>query len=137
MPEGGNSSMFETVKKQGEQLNNHDDRIVVLETAREIDGKRITKLEEQFIIFENTIHTTATETRNVMREQTEKQTEKLYVLLEKAMGIQSTRTTQNHEFKMLKWNTIATIGMKVSGALLGLLSSGGLLYYYVTEFWLK
>lgn len=129
--------MFETVKKQGEQLNNHDERIVVLETAREIDGKRITKLEEQFIIFENTIHTTATETRNVMREQTEKQTEKLYVLLEKAMGIQSTRTTQNHEFKMLKWNTIATIGMKVSGALLGLLSSGGLLYYYVTEFWLK
>ncbi|MEK5207470.1 hypothetical protein [Psychrobacillus sp. FSL H8-0510] len=129
--------MFETVKKQGEQLNNHDDRIFVLETAREIDGKRITKLEEQFIIFENTIHTTATETRNVMREQTEKQTEKLYVLLEKAMGIQSTRSTQNHEFKMLKWNTVATITMKISGALLGLLSSGGLLYYFVTEFLLK
>ena len=136
MPEGGNS-MFETVTQHGEKISNHDERIGVLETAREIDGKRITKLEEQFIIFENTIHTTATETRNVMREQTEKQTEKLYVLLEKAMGIQSTRTTQNHEFKMLKWNTIATIGMKVSGALLGLLSSGGLLYYYVTEFWLK
>ena len=137
MLEGGNSSLFETVKKQGEQLNNHDERIVVLETAREIDGKRITKLEEQFIIFENTIHTTATETRNVMREQTEKQTEKLYVLLEKAMGIQSTRTTQNHEFKMLRWNTVATITMKISGALLGLLSSGGLLYYFVTEFLFK
>lgn len=129
--------MFETVKKQGELLNNHDDRIVVLETAREIDGKCITKLEEQFIIFENTIHTTATETRNVMREQTEKQTEKLYVLLEKAMGIQSTRTTQNHEFKMLRWNTVATITMKISGALLGLLSSGGLFYYFVTEFLFK
>ena len=61
----------------------------------------------------------------------------MYGLLEKAMGIQSTRTTQNHEFKMLKWNTIATIGMKVSGALLGLLSSGGLIYYYVTEILIK
>ncbi|WP_419957200.1 hypothetical protein [Psychrobacillus psychrotolerans] len=129
--------MFETVTKHDEKLINHDERIGVLESAREADGKRITKLEEQFIIFENTIHTTATETRNVMREQTEKQTEKLYGLLETAMGIQSTRSTQNHEFKMLKWNTIATIGMKVSGALLGLLSSGGLIYYYVTEFLLK
>ena len=136
MPEGGNS-MFETVTQHGKDLINHDERIGILETAREIDGKRITKLEEQFIIFENTIHTTATETRNVMREQTEKQTEKLYVLLEKAMGIQSTRTTQNHEFKMLKWNTVATITMKISGALFGLLSSGGLIYYFVTEYFLK
>ena len=70
MPEGGNS-MFETVTQHGEKISNHDERIGILETAREIDGKRITKLEEQFIIFENTIHTTATETRNVMREQTQ------------------------------------------------------------------
>jgi len=72
-----------------------------------------------------------------MREQTETQTKELYSLLKTAMGFQNTRSTQNHEFKMLKWNTIATIGMKISGALLGLLSSGGLLYYFVTEFWLK
>jgi len=136
MPEGGNS-MFETVTQHDKKLVNHDERIGVLETAREIDGKRITKLEEQFVIFENTIHTTATETRNVMREQTEKQTEKLYGLLEKAMGYQTTRSTQSHEFKILKWNTVSTIFMKISTALFGLLSSGGLIYYYVTEFLLK
>lgn len=136
MVEGGNS-MLEKVTQHSEQLVNHADRIEVLEKRDEEKEIRIVKLEEQSIILENTIHTTAAETRNVMREQTEKQTEKLYGLLEKAMGIQSTRATQNHEFKMLKWNTIATIGMKVSGALLGLLSSGGLLYYYVTEIWLK
>lgn len=136
MSEGGNS-MFETVKNLGEVSINHEERIGILETAREIDEKRIVKLEEQSIILENTIHTTAAETRNVMREQTEKQTEQLFELLKTAMGIQSTRTTQNHEFKMLKWNTVATITMKISGALLGLLSSGGLFYYYVTEFLLK
>lgn len=136
MPEGGNS-LFETVKDQGEQLNDHAERIGALEKVDEEYGKRIFKLEEQSIMLENAIHTTSTETRNVMREQTEKQTEKLYGLLETAMGIQNTRSTQNHEFKMLKWNTISTIFMKISTALFGLLSSGGLIYYYVTEFLIK
>lgn len=122
MPEGGNS-MFETVKNQGEKLVNHEERIVALEKVDEKHEERLKNLEEQSIKLENTILKTSTETREVMREQTETQTKELYSLLKTAMGIQSTRTTQNHEFKMLKWNTVATIGMKVSGALLGLLSS--------------
>ena len=72
-----------------------------------------------------------------MREQTETQTKELYSLLKTAMGFQNTRSTQNHEFKMLKWNTVATITMKISGALFGLLSSGGLIYYYFTEVFIK
>ena len=134
MPEGGNSSMFETVKKLGEVTVNHEERIGNLETAREINEKRIVKLEEQSIILENTIHTTAAETRNVMREQTEKQTEQLFDLLKTAMGIQNTKSTQNHEFKMLKLNTLSTIFIKISGGLLGLLSSGGVLYYIIQYF---
>lgn len=144
MTEGGRPSMFEKVRDLEEQnntqdkkINNHEDRIGALEKVDEDYGKRIFKLEEQSIMLENAIHTTSTETRNVMREQTEKQTEKLYGLLETAMGIQSTRSTQNHEFKMLKWNTVATITMKISGALFGLLSSGGLIYYYFTEVFIK
>ena len=137
MTEGSRPSMFETVKDHDEKINNHEERIGALEKVDEKHEERITKLEEQSLILENTIHNTAAETRKVMREQTEKQTEKLFELLKTAMGIQSTRSTQNHEFKMLKWNTIATIGMKVSGALLGLLSSGGLLYFYITEYMMK
>ncbi len=140
MPEGG-QSMYETVKTQGEQLDNHEERIVALEKvdaeheerARKHE-ERITKLEEQSIKLENTIHTTSTETRNVMREQTEKQTEQLYDLLKTAMGIQNTKSTQNHEFKMLKWNTLSTVFLKISGGLLGLLSSGGVLYYIIQYF---
>lgn len=136
--------MFETVKNQGEQLVNHEERIGALEKfdaeyeeqVRKHD-ERIVKLEEQSIKLENTIHTSSTETRNVMREQTEKQTEQLYDLLKTAMGIQNTKSTQNHEFKMLKWNTISTVFMKISGGLFGLLSSGGLIYYYVTQFLIK
>lgn len=134
MPNGGNSSVFETVKKLGEVTVNHEERIGNLETAREINEKRIVKLEEQSIILENTIHTTAAETRNVMREQTEKQTEQLFDLLKTAMGIQNTKSTQNHEFKMLKLNTLSTIFLKISGGLLGLLSSGGVLYYIIQYF---
>lgn len=137
MTEGSRPSMFETVKDHDEKINNHEERIGALEKVDQKHEERLKELEEQSIKLENTILKTSTETREVMREQTEKQTEKLFELLKTAMGIQSTKSTQNHEFKMLKWNTIATIGMKVSGALLGLLSSGGLLYYYVTEFWLK
>ncbi|WP_427137209.1 hypothetical protein [Psychrobacillus psychrodurans] len=137
MTEGSRPSMFETVKDHDEKINNHEERIGALEKVDQKHEERLKELEEQSIKLENTILKTSTETREVMREQTEKQTEKLFELLKTAMGIQSTRSTQNHEFKMLKWNTIATIVMKVSGALLGLLSSGGLLYYYVTEFWLK
>lgn len=133
MPEGG-QSMFETVKQLGEVSGNHEERIGILETAREINEKRIVKLEEQSIILENTIHTTAAETRNVMREQTEKQTEQLFDLLKTAMGIQNTKSTQNHEFKMLRLNTLSTIFLKVSGGLLGLLSSGGVLYYIIQYF---
>lgn len=140
MPEGV-TSMYETVKTQGEQLDNHEERIVALEKvdaeheerARKHE-ERITKLEEQSIKLENTIHTTSTETRNVMREQTEKQTEQLYDLLKTAMGIQNTKSTQNHEFKMLKWNTLSTVFLKISGGLLGLLSSGGVLYYIIQYF---
>ncbi|WP_419962123.1 hypothetical protein [Psychrobacillus sp. BM2] len=129
--------MFETVTQHGEKLKDHDERIEALEKVDTKHEERITKLEEQSIVLENTIHMTSAETRNVMREQTEKQTEKLYGLLETAMGIQNTRSTQSHEFKMLKWNTVSTIFMKISTALLGLLSSGGLIYYYVTEFLFK
>ncbi|MEK4085593.1 hypothetical protein [Psychrobacillus sp. FSL K6-1415] len=137
MTEGSRPSMFETVRDHDEKINNHEERIGALEKVDQKHEERINNLEEQSIKLENTILKTSTETREVMREQTEQQTEKLFELLQTAMGIQSTRSTQNHEFKMLKWNTIATIGMKVSGALLGLLSSGGLLYFYITEYMMK
>jgi len=94
--------MFETVKGHGGQLNNHEERIEALEKGDEKHEERLKKLEEQSIKLENTILKTSNETREVMGEQTEQQTEKLYGLLETAMGNQNTRTTQNREFKMLK-----------------------------------
>lgn len=137
MPEGGVTSVYETVKIHGETIENHEERIIALEKVDEKHEERIAKLEEQSMKLENTIHTTSTETRTVMREQTEKQTEKLYDLLKTAMGIQDTRSTENHELKILKWNTLSTVFLKVSGGLFALLSSGGAIYYIIQHFFTK
>ena len=143
MPEGG-QSMFETVKNQGEKLDNHEERIEVLEKGKQEHEDRLKTLEESSMRLENTILTENKETRTVMREQSDK----MFDLVKNAMNYQSAQTTQEHEIKkqehelkkkehdlkMQKWNTIATVFLKVSGGLLTLLSSGGALYYLITNY---
>ena len=111
--------MFDTVK-------NHEERISILEEADKKHEERLKKLEEQSLKLENTIMAENRETRSTMKEQTEK----LFKLVENAMGFQTNQSKQNHELKMLKWNTLSTVLLKVSAA-------GGLLYVVITEFILK
>lgn len=111
MPNGGDS-MFKTLEEHTEKLHDHEDRLK--------------KLEDQSLKLENTILTENRDTRNTMKEQTEK----MFTLVENAMGYQSNQSKQNHELKMLKWNTFSTVLLKVSAA-------GGLLYVVITEFILK
>ena len=124
MPEekGGGPSMFETVK-------NHEERIQVLEEAEKKHEERLKTLEEQSMKLENTIMAENRETRSTMKEQTEK----LFTIVEHAMGYQSNKTAQDHELKVLKWNTISTILLKLGAGILTLLSSGSLIYYFVTK----
>lgn len=122
MPERGDS-MFETVK-------NHEERIVSLEEADKKHEERLKTLEEQSLKLENTIMAENRETRSTMKEQTEK----MFVLVENAMGFQTSKYTQDHELRMLKWNTFSTVFLKVSGGLFALLSSGGAIYYIIQHF---
>lgn len=120
---GGDGSMFETVK-------NHEERIQLLEDADEKHDERLKKLEDSTLRLENTVMAENRETRKTMTDQTEK----LFTIVESAMGYQSTRAAQTHEFKMLKWNTLSTVFLKITAGIFGLLSSGGLIYMAYQQF---
>lgn len=121
----GGSSMFETVQ-------NHEERIVNLERADHEHEERLKRLEDSHIKLENTMMVESRETRTVMKEQTDK----VFELVENTMGFQSTKNTQNHELKMLKWNTLATVFLKVCGGIVALFTTGGA-FYYVLEHYFK
>lgn len=116
---GGVPSMFETVK-------NHEERIINLEEADKKHEERLQELEKNSIKLENTIMQENRDTRTTMKEQTEK----LFHLVENAMGYQSSKTAQDHELKVLKIKTYTDVLLKVTAA-------GGLLYVVITEFIMK
>jgi len=124
------SSMFETVRHQGEQIDVHAIKIAALEKADQHHDERLKKLEDNAMKLENTVMSESRETRTTMKEQVEK----LFVIVENAMGYQSARTAQTHELRMAKLNTWSTVFLKVSGGVVGLLSSGGAIYYVLQHY---
>ncbi|MER2090932.1 MAG: hypothetical protein ABS920_14430 [Sporosarcina sp.] len=117
------SSMFKTVL-------DHDERIVALEETDKLHDDRLKRLEDNAMKLENTVMRENQETRTTMREQTDK----LFIIVEKAMGYQSDKTAQTHELRMAKLNTWSTVFLKVSGGIVALLSSGGAIYYVLAHF---
>lgn len=122
--------MFETVRHQGEQIDVHAIKIAALEKSDLHHDERLRNLEENAMKLENTVMRENQETRSTMREQTAK----LFTIVENAMGYQSARTAQTHELRMAKLNTLSTVFLKVSGGIVGLLSSGGAIYYVIQHF---
>lgn len=116
--------MYKTVEEYGERLVSAEERITLLEDADKKHDERLKNVEDGTVRLENTVMAENRETRKTFTQQTEK----LFAIVESAMGYQTTRTTQTHEFKMMKWNTMSTIFLKVSGSLFALLSSGGIIY---------
>lgn len=115
--------------KQDERLNQHSDRIQRLEKYDKEKHERLLVVEENYTRLEKTVAKENEETRTTMKEQTGK----LFDIVEQAMGYQESRTTQTHELRMAKLNTWSTVFLKVSGGLVGLLSSGGVIYYIVEQ----
>ena len=124
------SSMFDTVRHQGEKLDLHEAKIAALEKTDQRHDERLRNLEENAVKLENTVMRENSETRSTMREQTAK----LFTIVENAMGYQSARTAQTHELRMAKLNTWSTVFLKVSGGVVGLLSSGGAIYYVLQHY---
>ena len=127
------SSMLDAVRHQGEQIDVHAIKIAALEKADQHHDERLRNLEENAMKLENTVMRENQETRSTMREQTAK----LFTIVENAMGYQSARTAQAHELRMAKLNTWSTVFLKVSGGVVGLLSSGGAIYYVLQHYLTK
>lgn len=134
------SSVYETMKKHDEEIDNHAERIGALEEAdRQHDelirqhAEKLKKLEDNALKLENTVMRESQETRSTMREQTKK----LFDIVQQAMGYQTARTAQSHELRMAKLNMWSTVFLKVSGGIVGLLSSGGAIYYMLQYFFTK
>lgn len=122
--------MFETVKSHGDELGKHAEEIAALKESDRLHNERLKKLEDNAVKLENTVMSESRETRTTMKEQTEK----LFTIVENAMGYQSARTTQTHELRMTRLNIWSTVFLKVSGGIVALLSSGGAIYYVLQHF---
>lgn len=129
-------SMFEKMNEHEIDIKENRDRIGTLEeitlSLKESDrqhDERLKNLEDNAVKLENTVMSENRETRTTMREQGDK----MFALVENAMGYQTARTAQSHELRMAKLNTWSTVFLKVSGGVVGLLSSGGAIYYALQQ----
>lgn len=130
-------SMYDMLKKQGESLEDHDNRIFGLEeltaALKEADRQheeKLQQMETQNLKLENTVLTTSRETQEIVKTQADK----MYDLAKSSMSYQTVSAGQEHELKMAKLNAWSTFALKLSGALATMAGSGGLIYYVFTNF---
>jgi hypothetical protein len=113
-----------------EQVRKLDDRVVILEVSErerdEVDRareERIKRLEDNATKLENTVMSENRDTRATVVEQNRQ----LFTLIESVMGFKATEHSQNHEYRVVKWDRTTNILLKVVGA-------GGVLYLLVQSF---
>lgn len=129
--------MADTMLATFEKVKEHDERIQVLEEADLKHDERLKRLEDNAIKLENTVMSENRDTRQTMERSVNKlsdQNDDLFEIVKSAMGMKTTNDAQKHEFRMARWNTISTISLKLSGALLAALGSGGILYIAFQKF---
>lgn len=107
-----------------EQVRKLDDRVIILEVSDrerdEIDRireERIKRLEDNATKLENTVMSENRDTRATVVEQNRQ----LFTLIESVMGFKTTEHSQNHEYRVVKWDRTTNVLLKVAGA-------GGILY---------
>lgn len=116
------TSMFDKVA-------NLDERVIVLELSErerdEVDRlreERIKRLEDNAVKLENTVMVESRETRATVVEQNRQ----LMTVLQSVIGFKSAETTQDHEYRVLKWDRTTNVILKLAGA-------GGIIYLIVQQ----
>ncbi|MCZ2260614.1 hypothetical protein [Sporosarcina sp. G11-34] len=137
----------ERLNKQEERLNQHGKRLERhaeqlkednedIQTLKERDKyKHVRFFDVEKKLCKNIKHRIKRKQRNACHD--EGADKKLFNIVEQAMGYQESRTTQSYELRMAKLNTWSTVFLKVSAGLVGLLSSGGSIYYIIVEHVIK
>ena len=126
-------SMYDKMRQHDEAIEVHDERLTMLEESDKRQEARIKLLEDNAIRLENTVMTEARETRATM----ERNTDRLYGIVENAMTMSASQEAQRHQLKLTKWDKVTTILLKAGGGLVGLASAGGAIYYMIDHFLLK
>lgn len=126
----------ERLTNQSKRLDEHEKRLMqddeAIKQLKVYDTdkhERLQALEKNYEDLSRIVTKENEETRHTMREQTGR----LFDLVERSMGYQETRTAQRHDLKKEKLNTFSTIFLKLAGGLVGLLSSGGIIYLLIEK----
>ena len=115
-------------------------RLKEVERLQEEVTKEMTAMRQSQTSLELTVMKESQTTRqqvDKMESTLTKQSENLFDIVKASLGIQSTRTTQKHEFKMAKWNHVATILIKFGGGITLLLGSGTALAMIIEHYFGK
>ena len=120
------------IHSHDERLTNHSQKFIIIEQDIEqlkkydkSQHERLQALEKSYDKLSDTVTKENEETRQTMKDQTGR----LFDLVERSMGYQSTRTTQINELKRARLEAYSNIFLKIMGGLFG---AGGLIYI-VTE----
>lgn len=132
---GSMQEAFESISEQDELLKeNVLPRLEKVERLQET----FTQVQEEFTKeissirhAQSSLELTVMKENQTNRQQIDKlegtltaQSDNLFEIVKQSLGIQSTRTTQDHEFKMAKWNHVANVLLKFGGGITLLLGSG-------------
>lgn len=129
--------VYDMLKKQGESIEDHDGRIISLEeialALKEADRQheeKLQQMETQNLKLENTVLTTSRETQEIVKTQADK----MFDLAKSSMSYQTVSAEQAHELRMATLNAWSNFALKVSGAIAGLGTTGGVIYYIIVHF---
>lgn len=135
------NATFEKVREQ-EQTIHHEilPRLRAVEQSQEEFTKEMAAMRQSQTSLELTVMKESQTTRQQVEKMEStlttqnaaqiKQSENLFDIVKTSLGMSSTRTTQNHELKMARWNHMA----KVVALLIG---SSGVLYMILEHYFGK
>ena len=140
--------MADTMVATFDKVNEHDELLQknVLPRLKEVERlqEEVTKEMAAMRASQTSLELTVMKESQTTRQTVDKlegtltaQSENLFDIVKTALGIQSTRTTQVHELKVLKWNHVSNILLKAGGGITLLLGSGTGIFMIVEHFFGK
>lgn len=121
--------MYEKMKQHDEALNDHDVRLNLLEENDRQHEERLKQLEDQSVRLENTVMAESRETRNTMKEQTEK----LFKIVDTSINYKADSQKLDYDLKKLRVEMWSDVFLKLTGGIFALLSAGGIGYWLLQQ----
>lgn len=131
--EGKDLSMFAKVENHEERITNLEEADRKHEERFVLNEQRMDALEGQYTKLQNTVMMESRETRDQVKNteaKMESKFDRLFGVVETALGIGDRRDERKHVERMAKWDKVSTILLKWAGA-------GGVIYLMAEHFFAK